>query len=215
MIIAIDGSAASGKGTLAKELARRLSYDYLDTGALYRAVALSIMNVGMDINNINENQAVKCASELDLTLTKSPKIRSDHVASLASYIASIATVRAKLLTLQRAFAAAPPSGNGAILDGRDIGTIILPDADFKFFIDANIDIRAGRRTKELIHGGQSAMFRDVLAEMQIRDNRDRTRLVAPLRAAKDAINIDTSNMDADVVLSLALSYIENKNRLEQ
>ena len=214
MIIAIDGSAASGKGTLAKELALRLDYDHLDTGALYRAVALSLVKVGMDVNYIDENQAVKCASELDLTLTKSPEIRTDLVASLASKIASLATVRAELLTLQRAFAAAPPSGKGAVLDGRDIGTIILPDADLKFFIDANIGIRADRRTKELLHGGQSAIFLDVLAEMKIRDYRDRTRLVAPLRAAEDAISIDTSNIDADALVVLALSYFKAKHRLE-
>ena len=214
MIIAIDGSAASGKGTLAKALALRLNYDYLDTGALYRAVALSLMKVGVDENYIDENQAVDCASELDLTLTKSPEIRTDLVASLASKIASLATVRAELLTLQRAFAAAPPSGKGAVLDGRDIGTIILPDADLKFFIDANIGVRAGRRTKELLHGGQSAIFRDILADMKIRDYRDRTRLVAPLRAAEDAINIDTSNIDADALVVLALSYFKTKSRVE-
>ncbi|MDC1383691.1 (d)CMP kinase [Candidatus Puniceispirillum sp.] len=214
MIIAIDGSAASGKGTLARKLALRLNYDYLDTGALYRAVALSLMKAGIDVNYIDENQAVKCASEMDLTLTKSPEIRTDLVASLASNIASLATVRAELLTLQRAFAAAPPSGNGAVLDGRDIGTIILPDADLKFFIDANISIRADRRTKELLRGGQSAIFRDVLAAMKIRDYRDRTRLVAPLRAAEDAISIDTSNIDADALLALALSYFETKHRVE-
>ena len=214
MIIAIDGSAASGKGTLAKELALRLNYDYLDTGALYRAVALSLVKVGMDVNYIDENQAVKCASELDLTLTKSPEIRTDRVASLASKIASLATVRAELLTLQRTFAAAPPSGKGAVLDGRDIGTIILPNADLKFFIDANIGIRADRRTKELLHRGQSAIFRDVLADMKIRDYRDRTRLVAPLRAAEDAISIDTSNIDADALVVLALSYFKTKHRVE-
>ena len=214
MIIAIDGSAASGKGTLAKELALHLSYDYLDTGALYRAVALSIINVGMDINYINENQTVKCAFELDLTLIESPDIRTDVVANLASKIAALGAVRAALLTLQRDFAAAPPSGKGAILDGRDIGTIVLPDADLKFFIDANIDVRADRRTKELIHGGQSATYLNVLADMKVRDKRDRTRVVAPLRAAIDSITIDTSNMDADVVLALALSYIEPTYRPE-
>ena len=214
MIIAIDGSAASGKGTLAKELALRLHYDYLDTGALYRAVALSIINIGMDPNYIDENQAVKCASELDLTLTKSPEIRTDLVANLASKIALLATVRAELLTLQRAFAAAPPSGKGAVLDGRDIGTIILPGADLKFFIDAKIGIRADRRTKELLHRGQSAMCRKILADMRIRDCRDKTRLEAPLRAAEDAISIDTSNMDADAVVELAMSYIKPKLRDE-
>lgn len=207
MIIAIDGSAASGKGTLAKELARHLDYDYLDTGALYRAVALCLLNNGMDENNISENQAVKCASSLNLALTHSTKIRSDAVANLASKVASLRPVRTKLLTLQRDFAKAPPSGKGAVLDGRDIGTVVLPNADLKFFIDADINIRAKRRTKELRQAGQSAMFRDILADMQMRDDRDKSRSVAPMRAADDAITIDTSNLDESAVLQLALAYI--------
>jgi cytidylate kinase len=208
MIIAIDGSAASGKGTLAKRLAADLGFDYLDTGALYRAVALSLLKAGADGNDINEKQAVRLSASLDLELTQSPEIRNDRIASLASQVAALGPVRAELLTLQRAFAATPPHGNGAVLDGRDIGTIVLPNADLKFFIDADIDIRAERRTKELLQAGQSVMFRDVLAEMQARDDRDRTRSVAPLRAADDAITIDTSSMDAAAVLALALSHID-------
>jgi cytidylate kinase len=208
MIIAIDGSAASGKGTLAKRLAADLGFDYLDTGALYRAVALSLLKAGADGDDINEKQAVRLSASLDLELTQSPEIRNDRIASLASQVAALDPVRAELLTLQRAFAATPPHGNGAVLDGRDIGTIVLPNADLKFFIDADIDIRAERRTKELLQAGQSVMFRDVLAEMQARDDRDRTRSVAPLRAADDAITIDTSSMDAAAVLALALSHID-------
>jgi len=208
MIIAIDGSAASGKGTLAKRLAADLGFDYLDTGALYRAVALSLLKAGADGDDINEKQAVRLSASLDLELTQSPEIRNDRIASLASQVAALGPVRAELLTLQRAFAATPPHGNGAVLDGRDIGTIVLPNADLKFFIDADIDIRAERRTKELLQAGQSVMFRDVLTEMQARDDRDRTRSVAPLRAADDAITIDTSSMDAAAVLALALSHID-------
>ena len=118
MIIAIDGSAASGKGTLAKELAQHLGYDYLDTGALYRALALSLLNNGMNENNISENQAVKYASSLDIALAHSSKIRSDAVANLASKVAVLQPVRKKLLVFQRDFAEAPPSGRGAVLDGR-------------------------------------------------------------------------------------------------
>ena len=207
MIITIDGSAASGKGTLAKQLARYLSYDYLDTGALYRAVALSILKSGMGLVNIDENQALKCASTLDLRLIKDPQIRTESVASLASKVAQLNSVRTELLALQRGFAKAPPTGKGAVIDGRDIGTIVVPDADLKFFIDADIDIRAERRTKELRQSGQSVMFRDVLMDMRARDDRDRKRLVAPLRAAADAITIDTSNLDEAGVLALALSHI--------
>ena len=208
MIIAIDGSAASGKGTLAKRVAAEFGYDYRDTGALYRAVALSLLKAGVNSNNIDEKQAVNSASELDLSLTQTAEIRTDNVAALASIVAAISPVRAELLALQRSFATAPPSGKGAVLDGRDIGTIVLPDADIKFFIDADLDIRAERRTKELLQAGQSVMFRDVLADMTARDDRDRTRSVAPLKAADDAITIDTSNMDAAAVLALALSHID-------
>ena len=208
MIIAIDGSAASGKGTLAKGVAAEFGYDYLDTGALYRAVALSLLKAGINSNNIDEKQAVNTASKLDLSLTQTAEIRTDNVAALASIVAAISPVRAELLALQRSFAAAPPSGKGAVLDGRDIGTMVLPNADIKFFIDADLDIRAERRTKELLQAGQSVMFRDVLADMKARDDRDRTRSVAPLKAADDAITIDTSNMDAAAVLALALSHID-------
>ena len=207
MIIAIDGSAASGKGTLAKGLAQHLDYDYLDTGGLYRAVALSLLNNGMDENNMSESQAVKCASSLNLSLRHSTKIRSDAVANLASKVAALHPVRMKLLGLQRGFAEVPPSGKGAVLDGRDIGTVVLPNADLKFFIDADINIRAERRTKELRQAGQSVMFRDILADMQMRDDRDKSRSVAPMRAADDAITIDTSNLDESAVLQLALAYI--------
>jgi len=208
MIIAIDGSAASGKGTLAKSLARQLDYDYLDTGALYRAVGLSLIKAGVNPDNIVENQAIELAKSLDLDLTNSPLIRDDRVADMASRVAAITPVRAALLDLQRRFAATPQSGRGAILDGRDIGTVVLPSADLKLFIDAAIETRAKRRTKELHDAGQSAMFRDVLADMQARDKRDRTRSVAPLRAADDAITIDTTTMDAAAVLALALTYVE-------
>ena len=215
MIIAIDGSAASGKGTLAKQVAAEFGYDYLDTGALYRAVALSLLNAGANSNKIDEKQAISAASTLNLLLTQTAEIRTDKVAALASIVAAIGSVRAELLSLQRAFAAAPPSGRGAVLDGRDIGTIVLPNADLKFFIDADLDIRAKRRTKELLQAEQSVMFRDVLAEMTARDDRDRTRLVAPLKAADDAITIDTSKMDASEVLALALSHINRVCPSEQ
>jgi len=207
MIIAIDGSAASGKGTLAKQLARRLDLAHLDTGALYRGLGLQLLNSGKDPKNIEEKQCADMAYKLDLSLTTSPLIRSDAVAQTASVVAAMPLVRAALLDVQRQFAARPPHGKGAILDGRDIGTVVLPNADIKFFIDADIEIRADRRTKELRQSGQSAMFRDVLLDMQERDTRDRSRSVAPLRPADDAISIDTSDMDADAVLALALSHI--------
>jgi len=207
MIIAIDGSAASGKGTLAKRLAKHLGLSHLDTGALYRAVGLQLLNAGQDLKSIDENQCVNSCIELDIALTTSPLIRSEKVADMASVVAAMPAVRVALLDLQRQFAATPPDTNGAILDGRDIGTVVLPHADFKFFIDADINTRAERRTKELLQAGQSVMFRDVLTDMHERDTRDRSRSVAPLRSADDAISINTSSMDADDVLALALSHI--------
>ena len=207
MIIAIDGSAASGKGTLANRLATHLGLSHLDTGALYRAVGLQLLNAGQDPKNINENQCVKSCTELDIALTTSSLIRSEKVAEMASVVATMPAARAALLDLQRQFAATPPGPKGAILDGRDIGTVVLPHADFKFFIDADINTRAERRTKELLQAGQSVMFREVLKDMQERDSRDRSRSSAPLRPANDAISIDTSSMDADDVLALALSHI--------
>ena len=207
MIIAIDGSAASGKGTLAKRLATHLGLSHLDTGALYRAVGLQLLNAGQDPKNIIEKQCVKSCVELDIALTTSPLIRSEKAAEMASVVAAMPAVRAALLDLQRQFATTPPNPKGAILDGRDIGTVVLPHADFKFFIDADINTRAERRTKELLQAGQSVMFRDVLTDMQERDSRDRSRSAAPLRPADDAISIDTSRIDANDVLALALSHI--------
>jgi cytidylate kinase len=207
MIIAIDGSAASGKGTLAKRIAKYFSLSYLDTGALYRAVGLQLLSAGHVSKYISEKQCVKICSELDITLTTSPLIRSEKVAKIASVVAAMPSVRAALLDLQREFAAAPPEPNGAILDGRDIGTVVLPDADFKFFIDANICIRAERRTKELLQAGQSVMFQDVLTDLQERDKRDRSRLAAPLRPANDAIILDTSAVGVDAVMNMAISHI--------
>lgn len=207
MIIAIDGSAASGKGTLAKALAKHLNFDYLDTGALYRVVALSLINSGSNLDRINVNQALDCVTYFDFELVKSQEIRSELVGVVASKVASLPSIRDKLLSLQRTFAESPPSGLGAVIDGRDIGTVVFPNADLKFFIDANIEVRASRRTNELLNLGQSVMFSRILSDMQARDCRDKTREVAPLRPADDAIIIDTSDMDAAAVFSLALSFI--------
>ena len=207
MIIAIDGSAASGKGTLAKALAKHLNFDYLDTGALYRAVALSLINSGSNLDKIDENQALGCVTYFDFELVKSQEIRSELVGVIASKVASLPSIRDKLLSLQRTFAESPPSGQGAVFDGRDIGTVVFPNADLKFFVDANIEVRASRRTNELLNLGQSVIFSQILSDMQARDCRDKTREVAPLRPADDAIIIDTSDMDAAAVFSLALSFI--------
>ena len=207
MIIAVDGSAASGKGTLAKRLAGHFNLAHLDTGTLYRALGLHLLRSGATIENTGENTAAGAVKTLDLAVASSPDIRTDAVAAMASVVAAMPSVRAAFTDLQRGFAARPPHGAGAVLDGRDIGSVILPDADFKFFIDADLDVRAERRTRELQGTGQSVMFRDVLEDMRQRDERDRGRATAPLKAADDALVIDTSAMDADGVFDLAVAHI--------
>ena len=207
MIIAVDGSAASGKGTLAKRLATHFDLAHLDTGSMYRMVGLAALEQGLSDKDIKENQAVAIAVTLDLAITPDYRIRNDKVAKMASIVAAMPSVRACLLDLQRSFAKHHLSTNGAVLDGRDIGSVVLPDADYKFFIDADINVRAKRRTKELHDNGQSVMFRDVLEDMKARDHRDRNRDVAPLVAPSDAMVIDTSEKDADMVIALALSHI--------
>ena len=207
MIIAVDGSAASGKGTLAKRLARHFDLAHLDTGSLYRALGLQLLKQGAKPENIDEIQVIRESQHLDLRLCDDPQIRTDEIASIASIIAPITAVRANLLKLQRDFAASPPHGKGAVLDGRDIGSVVLPDAPIKLFIDADLEVRADRRIKELLRAGQSAMFRDVLEDMRVRDQRDRERDVAPLRVVSDAKIIDTSDMDADQVFAAALDHI--------
>ena len=207
MIIAVDGSAASGKGTLAKRLALHFDLAHLDTGSLYRALGLHLLRSGATLENAEENKAAAAVSSLDLGLADSPEIRTDAVAGMASVIAAMPAVRSAFTTLQRDFATDPPHGGGAVLDGRDIGSVILPDADFKFFIDADLEVRVDRRTRELQAKGQSVMFRDVLEDMRDRDRRDRKRSTAPLKAADDAFVIDTSTMDADRVFTLAGDHI--------
>jgi cytidylate kinase len=208
MIIAVDGSAASGKGTLAKRLAAHFDLAHLDTGGLYRALALYLMRQRISAETAEETVAAAAIADLDLRLIDDPVIRDDAVAHMASVIAAMPAVRAGFLRLQRDFASTPPVGTGAILDGRDIGSVVLPDAPIKFFVDADIEIRARRRTNELQAAGQSVMFRDVLADMQARDARDRGRTIAPLRAVEDAKQINTSDMDADQVFIAALAYVE-------
>ena len=209
MIIAVDGSAASGKGTLSKRLADHFNLAYLDTGSLFRALALQLLNAGTVIDDIDENQPIEESTRLDVGLCNAPEIRTDRVASLASKVAILPEVRTNLLTLQRNFANDPPHGNGAVLDGRDIGSVVVPETPIKFFIDAKLEVRAERRFKELLHAGQSVMFRNVLADMRERDQRDRTRSVAPLRAADGAKIIDTSTMDAEKHFAVGLDNVKH------
>ena len=213
MIIAVDGSAASGKGTLAKRLAAHYNLAHLDTGALYRCLALRLITGGHTASRLTESDAADAIDGIDLSVAGSAAIRTEAVAGMASVVAAMPTVRQKFVSLQRLFATQTPNHHGAVLDGRDIGSVILPEADFKFFIDADLQERARRRTRELQESGQSVMFRHVFQDMEARDRRDRDRETAPLKAAGDALVIDTTRLDADAVFAMAARHIdENMKR---
>ena len=217
MKIAIDGTAASGKGTLAKGLAKKLGYDYLDTGLLYRRVALDIYKKGLTnfnlinergiISNANINMLADITLNLTLPLSDHPDLRKQEISHLSAVIASIPEIREILLKKQRMFANKPPSKAGVILDGRDIGSVILPEAKIKFFIDAKPEIRAKRRYVELKGLSAEVQEETILDDLIKRDKADRTRHVAPLKQVPDAFFIDSSALNADEVLQIALNYI--------
>ena len=209
MIIAIDGPAAAGKGTLARRLADHLGYAYLDTGSLYRAVA--VMALRRNGAPDDAEAATEAARTLDLDLLGSPDLRTGEAGAAASKVAAIPSVRAALTDFQRQFATHPP-GNaaGAILDGRDIGTVICPDADRKLFVTASVEARAERRFKELQERGEAAIYARVLQDMRERDARDAGRSDAPMKQADNAILIDTSSMTPDEAFAAALDVIGGK-----
>jgi cytidylate kinase len=208
MIIAIDGPAAAGKGTLARRIAERLDLAYLDSGTLYRAVGWAVLQAGGD--PADPETASAAAESLDPATIGDPALRTDEAAGAASKVAAIPGVRAALLDFQRRFAAEPPDGRtGAVLDGRDIGTVVCPDADVKLFVTASVEERARRRVKELLERGERAIYGAVLQEMQDRDARDRDREVAPLKPAEDAIEIDTTDLDADAAFETALRIVSD------
>jgi cytidylate kinase len=196
MIIAVDGPAAAGKGTVARALARHFGYHFLDTGSLYRMVGLAVLRAGGDPHD--KAAAIGAALALNPEEFTDGDLRSEAVGSAASIVAVIPEVRAALLEFQRAFARKSP---GAVLDGRDIGTVVCPDADVKLFITASAEVRALRRQKEL----GATDFGTVLAEIKARDLRDSQRATAPLVAASDAVMLDTSAMDIDVAVAEAIS----------
>ena len=210
MIIAIDGPAAAGKGTLARRLAQHLSLALLDTGLLYRAVALKVLHQEDDLTDV---AAVAAAARgLGPDDLEGPDLRGETVAGAASKVAAIPAVRAALLNFQRNFANHPPAGaKGAVLDGRDIGTVVCPDADTKLFLTASLEVRAQRRLKELRERGLEAIPSRVLRDMKERDARDARRDVAPLEPAADAFVCDTSDRDADEVFAAALKFIRSRN----
>jgi CMP/dCMP kinase len=206
LVIAIDGPAASGKGTLARRLAERFGLAHLETGALYRATALLVLENGG--NPADPDAAIAAARRVDAGLLSDPRLRSEAVAAASSVVAAIPGVRAALLDFQRNFAAHPPApARGAVLDGRDIGSVVCPAADVKLFVIAAPEVRARRRLGELQASGSVAIYADVLKELQDRDTRDAARSAAPLAAAPDAIVVDTTTLDADAVLAYASEIV--------
>lgn len=205
-VVAIDGPAASGKGTLARRLAERFGLEHLDTGRLYRATAFLALDAGSD--PADPTAALAAARRVDPALLADNRLLAEKVAGAASIVAAIPEVRSALLTFQREFAAhPPPSSRGAILDGRDIGTIVCPDADVKLFVTASPEARAERRVRELRGRDAAAIYGNVLQDMKERDARDSSRRVAPLAAAPDAETIDTTRLDADQVFEQASEII--------
>ncbi len=202
MIIAIDGPAASGKGTLARRLAAEYGLAYLDTGLLYRAISKRVLDSGDDPSN--EVAAVAAARALDLSEIESIGLRSVAISEAASQVASIPAVRAELVKLQKDFANRP---GGAVLDGRDTGTVICPEADVKLFVTASVEERARRRHAELVERGEAISLEAVTADVQRRDDRDRTRSASPLRQAPDAYLLDTSNLSIDSAFAKAKAFI--------
>ena len=206
MIVAIDGPAASGKGTIAKKLAEYFNLSYLDTGILYRAVALQMLTKGM--NEKDSQSAEKAARQVSIASIDHIGIRTRAVSDLASKIATISGVREELLDRQRRFAQNPdPGKGGAILDGRDIGTVVCPHADFKIFIMADLEIRAKRRWKELLQSDPTVIYCEVLEEVRSRDERDTNRKDASLAVTSGALVIDTSNKSIDVSFNEAKDWI--------
>ena len=201
-VIAVDGPAASGKGTIARALAKHFQLPHMDTGLLYRAVALNLWRWGGD--PANEFEALRAADMLSID-PADEELRSEPVSRIASSISAYPSVRAALLKRQQDFAAQP---GGAVLDGRDIGTVIAPDADVKLFVTASPEVRAQRRVRELLERGMPAHYEDVLSDIRARDARDSSREVAPLLPAGDAIILDTSELDRDAAVAEAVRLVE-------
>jgi len=202
VIVAIDGPAASGKGTLARKLAHHFGLPHLDTGLLYRATARALLDAGERLDDVAA--AVAAARGLALTEFDAGRLRGREMGEAASVVAAIPAVRDALAAAQRSFALRP---EGAVLDGRDIGTVICPEADVKIFVTASPGTRAQRRALELAGRGEPADYAAILEDIRIRDDRDRSRAVAPLRAAADAHELDTTAMDADAAFRAALVFV--------
>lgn len=204
-VIAIDGPAASGKGTIARRVAMALGFAHLDTGTLYRVVGLSVLRRGGDPSDAPAANAA--VASLDLSLLEDPALRAHSTGVAASKVAAILNVREALLAFQRDFAAHPPGGRGAVLDGRDIGTVICPAANAKLFVTASPEVRAHRRYLELATQDSLITEAEVLADIRARDARDSGRAIAPLRQASDAHLLDTTHLDIEAAVERALEIV--------
>ncbi|WP_374380312.1 (d)CMP kinase [Dongia sp.] len=213
-VIALDGPAAAGKGTLAKRLAAHYNLAYLDTGSLYRAVGLAVLRAGGDPTD--PAAATEAAKTLGHDLLSDPELRSAKAGDASSKVAAIPGVRAALFDWQRRFAAEPQPDvdgkkrSGSVLDGRDIGTVICPEAEVKIFVTASAEARANRRLKELQARGEEAIYARVLEDIRARDARDAARADAPMKAAEDAVHLDTSDLDIDQVFAKAKAIVEER-----
>jgi cytidylate kinase len=203
MIITIDGPAASGKGTIARRVAAHYGLPHLDTGLLYRGVAVRLLDRGHALDDVKA--AVAAAHELDIGSLDAERLRERSIGEAASRVAVFPEVRAALLKLQKDFAHHP---EGAVLDGRDTGTVIAPEADVKIFVTASIEMRARRRFRELAAKGGEMALDAVLAAIRERDRRDSERAIAPLKAAPDAVLLDTTELDIETAFRAALSIVE-------
>ncbi len=206
-VIAIDGPAAAGKGTLARALSRHYGLAYLDTGALYRAVALAVLDADADPDDGETLGDI--ALRLDLAYLDDPRLRAEATGAAASKISRHAAVRAALLDIQRDFAARPPAGkSGAVLDGRDIGTVICPGADVKLYVTASAKARAQRRAKDEADKGRTANLAAMIAEVEARDAQDMARTHAPLKPAEDAHLLDTTDLSIEAAFERAVAVID-------
>lgn len=205
MIIAVDGTLASGKGTVARGIAKTFGLAHLDTGALYRAVAVALLKAGED--PANTAAAEEAARALDPERIDQTAIRTAEAGAAASVVAAQPAVRKALFDLQRRFS---EQDGGAVLDGRDIGTVVCPDADVKFYIDAEPRVRAERRWRELVVGGETIQLEDIERQLAERDKRDASRETAPLTRAEDAVLLDTTHLSIDATLAEAVRIIQNK-----
>jgi cytidylate kinase len=205
LLIAVDGPAASGKGTIARALAAHFGLPHMDTGMLYRAVAVSLNRFGGDPGN--EFEAVRAVAGLAQVAIDDPELRSEFAGSVASRISAYPGVRAALIERQRDFAA---QDGGAVLDGRDVGTVIAPHATAKLYVTASPEARAKRRLAELVARGAGAHYDDVLIDIRARDERDAGRTAAPLRQAPDAELLDTSELDVETAIARAIALVEAK-----